>query len=132
MKMKVLWLATVFVLTVAAAQPGCRGPKKEEETEAPAPKKEKPGAAEEKAQTKVVWTCGMAGHPEFDEANTPADGKCPQCGMKLVKKEIPVAQPAETYWTCPMHPDVREKGPGNCPTCGMKLVKKEVPVEKTD
>lgn len=33
-------------------------------------------------------------------------------------------QPAETegvIHTCPMHPQVRQKGPGNCPICGMAL-----------
>ena len=28
------------------------------------------------------------------------------------------------YYTCPMHPQVRQDQPGNCPICGMKLVKK--------
>jgi Cu(I)/Ag(I) efflux system membrane fusion protein len=32
------------------------------------------------------------------------------------------------YYTCPMHPSVREKKPGNCPICGMTLV----PVYKKD
>ncbi len=42
------------------------------------------------------------------------------------KGKAPVAeQPAETYWTCPMHPEVRQKGPGDCPKCGMKLVEKK-------
>lgn len=49
-------------------------------------------AAPEKAQMKVVLTCGMPGHPEFELGKEPADGKCPQCGMKLVKKEIPVRE----------------------------------------
>jgi len=26
------------------------------------------------------------------------------------------------YWTCPMHPEVKESAPGNCPICGMHLV----------
>lgn len=26
------------------------------------------------------------------------------------------------YWTCPMHPHVKEHGPGKCPECGMDLV----------
>src|SRR4029453_14843605 len=25
------------------------------------------------------------------------------------------------YYTCPMHPEVRQVGPGNCPKCGMAL-----------
>lgn len=30
----------------------------------------------------------------------------------------------KVYWTCPMHPQVRQPTPGNCPICGMKLVKR--------
>ena len=26
------------------------------------------------------------------------------------------------YWTCPMHPHVKEHGPGKCPECGMDVV----------
>ena len=34
----------------------------------------------------------------------------------------------ETTYTCPMHPEVKQKGPGKCPKCGMALVaKKEHP-----
>jgi Cu+-exporting ATPase len=29
--------------------------------------------------------------------------------------------PAETIYTCPMHPEVRQVGPGHCPRCGMAL-----------
>ncbi len=28
---------------------------------------------------------------------------------------------ADVEYTCPMHPQVRQKGPGNCPICGMSL-----------
>ena len=28
---------------------------------------------------------------------------------------------ADIMYTCPMHPEVRQKGPGNCPKCGMAL-----------
>jgi P-type Cu+ transporter len=33
---------------------------------------------------------------------------------------IPSAQ-AGTIYTCPMHPEVRQRGPGSCPICGMAL-----------
>lgn len=33
--------------------------------------------------------------------------------------------PAETIYTCPMHPEIQRKEPGNCPICGMKLVPKK-------
>lgn len=29
----------------------------------------------------------------------------------------------DTYWTCPMHPQVHQDHPGECPICHMKLVK---------
>jgi len=31
------------------------------------------------------------------------------------------ANASETVYTCPMHPQVRQKEPGNCPICGMAL-----------
>ena len=33
----------------------------------------------------------------------------------------PGAEPGELDYTCPMHPQVRQKGPGHCPICGMAL-----------
>jgi len=34
----------------------------------------------------------------------------------------PPTGPAEKSWyTCPMHPEVRQRGPGSCPKCGMAL-----------
>ncbi|WP_410480469.1 heavy metal translocating P-type ATPase [Pseudomonas sp. DCA-1] len=32
-----------------------------------------------------------------------------------------VAQAGETWYTCPMHPEIRQLGPGTCPKCGMTL-----------
>jgi len=34
---------------------------------------------------------------------------------------VTVTPPVE-YWTCSMHPEVRESGPGKCPICGMELI----------
>lgn len=31
------------------------------------------------------------------------------------------AATSETIYTCPMHPEIRQKGAGNCPICGMAL-----------
>ena len=28
---------------------------------------------------------------------------------------------ADAIYTCPMHPQIRQRGPGNCPICGMRL-----------
>jgi P-type Cu+ transporter len=33
----------------------------------------------------------------------------------------PASGGGEAIYTCPMHPEVRQKGPGNCPICGMAL-----------
>ena len=40
-------------------------------------------------------------------------------------KAAPAAEEGESYWTCPMHPQIVQDGPGSCPICGMDLVKKE-------
>jgi len=34
------------------------------------------------------------------------------------------AAPTIEYWTCTMHPDVRQDEAGDCPICGMELVAK--------
>jgi len=39
---------------------------------------------------------------------------------------------AGSYWTCPMHPEVRESGPGLCPSCGMGLVEQRAPDGSSD
>jgi hypothetical protein len=66
------------------------------------------------------------------------DGKCPKCGMDLVKKKaapakkVKPAAPAtksqtsdakKEVWTCSMCGGSFDK-PGHCPECGMDLVKK--------
>lgn len=44
-------------------------------------------------------------------------------------KEVSVADKEKIY-TCPMHPEIRQKGPGNCPICGMALEPEEVSLEE--
>src|SRR5688572_29530204 len=85
--------------------------------------------------TKQVYTCPM--HPEVQSEKP---GKCPKCGMTLIRKTVPVNQPnkqANTHptqtkivYTCVMHPEVQQDKPGNCPKCGMTLTKKTVQVSK--
>jgi Cu+-exporting ATPase len=43
-----------------------------------------------------------------------------------------VAMPpgAEVFYTCPMHPQVRQKQPGNCPICGMALEPETVSLDE--
>lgn len=69
--------------------------------------------------TKVIYTCPM--HPKVIQDKP---GKCPECRMDLVKKEVP-----RTTYTCPMHPKVVQDKPGKCPDCGMALVEK-IPAKK--
>ena len=63
---------------------------------------------------KYVYTCTM--HPEVI---TDKPGKCPKCGMTLVKKKV------DKIYTCTMHPEVISDKPGKCPKCGMDLVEKK-------
>ncbi|MBX2988831.1 MAG: heavy metal translocating P-type ATPase [Bdellovibrionaceae bacterium] len=42
---------------------------------------------------------------------------------------LPAADEARVY-TCPMHPEIRRKGPGHCPLCGMALEPEEVSAEE--
>ena len=82
----------------------------------------------------VSYTCPM--HPEI---HLPKPGKCPICGMNLIKektraklksvtpksKTVPPAKTkneAANAYTCPMHPEIVSDKPGNCPKCGMKLI----------
>ena len=36
----------------------------------------------------------------------------------------------EAEYTCPMHPEIRQKGPGSCPICGMALEPVEITLEE--
>lgn len=42
------------------------------------------------------------------------------------------AADADRIYTCPMHPEIRQKGPGNCPICGMALEPEEVSLEESE
>lgn len=95
-------------------------------------------------QTQVVDpVCGMTIDPKTAKGGS-ADYKdqtfyfCnPKCKTKFVANPesylaksskpavISVAE-GERIYTCPMHPEVRQKGPGNCPICGMALEPEEV------
>lgn len=62
----------------------------------------------------------------------------PKCKVKFesdpgryLKKEKAPPSPAalDKMYTCPMHPEVRQKGPGNCPICGMALEPLEISLD---
>jgi P-type Cu+ transporter len=42
----------------------------------------------------------------------------------------PTSTPADTIYTCPMHPEIRQEHPGSCPICGMAL-EPEIATEAT-
>src|SRR5450631_977644 len=49
-------------------------------------------------------------------------GDC--CAHKHAHPTVPqkeIKADAEVMYICPMHPQIRQKGPGNCPICGMTL-----------
>lgn len=69
-----------------------------------------------------VFYCPMhcEGDKTYDEP-----GDCPVCGMDLVEEQNMSSGSTSDIYTCPMHPEVEQKGPGSCPKCGMDLVPKE-------
>src|SRR5688500_12316510 len=45
------------------------------------------------------------------------------CAGSPAREPVPKerVERSEVAYTCPMHPEVRQRGPGNCPICGMAL-----------
>lgn len=92
--------------------------------------------------------CGMmidpatakGGHTEFKgETFYFCNPKCktkfeadPQKYLTQEPKAAPTAAEQEAIYTCPMHPEVRQKVPGNCPICGMALEPEEVSLDEAE
>ena len=53
-----------------------------------------------------------------------------RAALSLAPKRRGPARSRATY-TCPMHPEIRRRGPGSCPICGMALEPLDVPAEAT-
>ena len=85
-----------------------------------------PHAEHQTAIAKDMYTCPM---PE-DSVFSDKPGKCPKCGMDLIKMEQGDHEHEKGKYTCPMHPEVIKDKPGTCPICGMDLVKKETGNQK--
>jgi P-type Cu+ transporter len=50
----------------------------------------------------------------------------PKTYLKKPEPKILTQEEAAKFYTCPMHPEIRQKGPGNCPICGMALEPEEI------
>lgn len=104
-------LSGLFLLIVAI---GCKN-------------KKEPHANHTAEAGKEMYTCPMPQDSVFSDM----PGKCPKCGMDLVKMEQTEQQQEATEYTCPMHPEIIRDKPGACPVCGMDLVKKETSGKKS-
>ena len=60
-----------------------------------------------------------AGVPDAAAAPMTLHRRKPAAGAPAAAPPAPASSTAE--YTCPMHPEVRQKGPGACPICGMAL-----------
>lgn len=67
----------------------------------------------------TYYFCSKGCKAKFD-ANPSAFLGAPAAAPLGAPAAAPVA-PGATY-TCPMHPEIENKGPGSCPKCGMALV----------
>jgi len=83
--------------------------------------------------------CGMSVRPESPHRTTHAGAEVRFCSARCLERfradpdrfaagsppraEPPAPAPAaaDATYTCPMHPEVRQRGPGSCPICGMAL-----------
>lgn len=55
--------------------------------------------------------------------------KDPSTYLKDKRQPTPPAS-LDAVYTCPMHPEIRQKGPGSCPICGMALEPEEISLEE--
>lgn len=73
----------------------------------------------------TVSACAAVTPPPRFSPVSPADADAPEAATP---PPVPVlagdGDDAAAYYTCPMHPEVKEESPGSCPKCGMRLVKK--------
>ncbi|NOZ75041.1 MAG: hypothetical protein GXO90_06625 [FCB group bacterium] len=78
-------------------------------------------------QKAAYYTCPMESHKNV---RSDEPGKCPECGMELVKVVETTPDNAD-FWGCtmPEHSDIRSDKPGKCPECGMNL--KPMKMEKS-
>ena len=69
-------------------------------------------------------------HHAHHEDHGHSEHACCHHGHEKNKPVPPPANADEVIYTCPMHPEVRQKGPGNCPKCGMALEPETITVDE--
>ena len=77
----------------------------------------------------ALYTCPMPADSFFSDK----PGKCPKCGMELIKvndkaahadqENAALSKKEMTGYTCPMHPQIHSDITGTCSICGMQLEK---------
>ena len=70
--------------------------------------------------------CGAGCKTKF-EADPPR-----YAGISKPQEEPSTTQKDDGIYTCPMHPEVRQRGPGNCPICGMALEPLDVSITEEE
>jgi Cu(I)/Ag(I) efflux system membrane fusion protein len=74
----------------------------------------------------VAWFTGPAAR---DDAQSTAATGAPSATAPGAAAPVPAGHPGEiAYFTCSMHPAVRQQRPGRCPICAMELI----PVRRAD
>lgn len=100
------------------------------------------------AKTFIDPVCGMNVDPEKAKGKSTFENTdyyfcSPKCKTKFdadphayLHKSATAAplskEDQDRIYTCPMHPEIRQKGPGNCPICGMALEPEEVSLEEEE
>lgn len=67
----------------------------------------------------TVYFCGRSCLEKF-AANPVSFLTNPDAFERGGKQQLP-AEVSDAFYTCPMHPEIRQRGPGSCPKCGMAL-----------
>ena len=92
--------------------------------------------ASETYKGKEYYFCAANCHDKF--LNDPesfivkteiTDDSCEVCDIGTAPAAKVLSK--ETY-TCPMHPEIKQKGPGSCPKCGIALEPKTISAEKEE
>jgi Cu+-exporting ATPase len=81
---------------------------------------EKPNAIRREYRASTYYFCNPSCAAKF-EADPERYIKAPDSEPMHTSALRPAPADAEAWYTCPMDPEVRQKGPGPCPKCGMAL-----------